>query len=144
MAEIPFWQYGSAREPHVKQMKDQFQTTKVPKMVQLLSQKMHKRLKQTSHNPEIEQEVTNFVHLGQKDFSEKGLRRLENKLRANLGMSEAQSRVSHGSSAMKAGMEIMSARSSQISKAPSQIPSQHSWASQHSNHSKSTRSFRSH
>ena len=64
MADMHFRQYGSAREPHVRQMRTHFETAKVPKMVQLLSAQMHKRLKQKVQNPEIEREVAAFVHLG--------------------------------------------------------------------------------
>ena len=62
-------------------------------------------------------------------------------MRQNLGMSEAASRQSQGSQALKTGMEIISGRSSQVSHHQSQHDSQHS-KSIASKHSKSSKNLR--
>ena len=98
MAELGLRKYESAQDLHRQKMRTQFVDTKIPKMVEIITSKMNKKLG-TKGNPVVEEEVRNFIHLGATDFTEKGLRRLEKRIRDQIG--NAPSATTHRKSSKR-------------------------------------------
>ncbi len=121
MAELGLRKYESAQDLHRQQMRTQFVNQKIPKMVQIISTKMHKKLGLVENNQIVENEVANFIHLGAKDFTEVGLRKLEKRIRAMLGQTGNSFKRKSSQRLSRAAEAVLSNRSkpsmSNISKA---------------------------
>jgi hypothetical protein len=82
---------------------------------------MHKKLGLVENNQIVENEVANFIHLGAKDFTEVGLRKLEKRIRAMLGQTGNSFKRKSSQRLSRAAEAVLSNRSkpsmSNISKA---------------------------